>query len=86
MPPRRNNNNNNTNTTPTPILTFHNQHLPTTLQQAPFDRRNRLRRAVPWYRRGEDVWRSRLETTSHIGICLAAIITLIHFLRRRDAE
>ncbi|XP_014555087.1 hypothetical protein COCVIDRAFT_103367 [Bipolaris victoriae FI3] len=87
MPPRRNNNNNNNaNATPISILPIHNQNLPVARQQAPFHRRHRHRRALPWFRRGEDVWRSRLETASHIGICLAAFITLIFFLRRGPVE
>ncbi|EMD61059.1 hypothetical protein COCSADRAFT_238856 [Bipolaris sorokiniana ND90Pr] len=83
MPPRRNN---NTNATPTPILPTHNQHLQTESQKAFSNRRHRHRRAVPWYRRSENVWRSRLETASHFGIFLAALLTLVYFLRRGDAE
>ncbi|XP_014555086.1 hypothetical protein COCVIDRAFT_39149 [Bipolaris victoriae FI3] len=83
MPPRR-------NTATSPILPTHNQPLPANFQQASSDRSNRRhrphkrKRAASWYKCGENVWRSRLDTASHLGIFLAALITLIFFLRRGD--
>ncbi|EMD61058.1 hypothetical protein COCSADRAFT_39757 [Bipolaris sorokiniana ND90Pr] len=83
MPPHR-------NTATSPILPTHNQTLPANSQQASSDRSNRRhgrhkrKRAACWYKCGENVWRSRLDTASHVGICLAALMTLIFFLRRGD--